>query len=305
MQVSIFAIIFASIFGFGTMHLLTEMGERRIIASGGISHLTQGRYISGQMPIRPLTHRNRQEEVYQRSEQVTAQIQVALTLGPANLIQRAQIRDFRASDYLQEECLVYLIREYLKEDAKVIVNQLAQELLQRCAKYINSKLAILGEEAAKEAYHDVITELFAQIVDLTSDRGDFLEVRFWKVVDRLAISAFNSYCDDLNRAREAISLSSLAGAGHEEKTDEHRSQREVAAPLSFLEQAPLLRDALKTLEEPYRTVFVLRHYEGWKIEASDPSEPSISKYFRKTPPTIRSWLTKAEATIRQWRGEEP
>jgi len=61
--------------------------------------------------VRPLTRRNRQGSVYERTEAVEERIRFALCLKPAAMIEQARIRDYKAPNYLQEECLVYLIRE--------------------------------------------------------------------------------------------------------------------------------------------------------------------------------------------------
>ncbi len=67
--------------------------------------------------------------------------------------------------------------------------------------------------------------------------------------------------------------------------------------------ALLYREALALLDEPMRTAFVLRHYEGWPIEDRDETVPTISRYFNKTPRTIRNWMTTAEQALAAWRGE--
>jgi len=52
-------------------------------------------------------------------------------------------------------------------------------------------------------------------------------------------------------------------------------------------------------------VFVLRHYEGWPIEDKDPSVPTISRHFQRTPRTIRNWMREAENVLAAWRGGYP
>ena len=64
-----------------------------------------------------------------------------------------------------------------------------------------------------------------------------------------------------------------------------------------------LCEALASLEEPQRSVFVLRYYQGWPVESKHPGEPTISGYFGVTSRTIRNWLTSAEKRLSEWREE--
>src|SRR3712207_5692366 len=81
--------------------------------------------------VRPLTHRNRQGEVCQRSEAVEERIRSALCLKPTAMIEEARVRDYKVPNYLQEECLVYLIREYKSRGERRVVEELSEILLRR------------------------------------------------------------------------------------------------------------------------------------------------------------------------------
>nr|MBA4115594.1 hypothetical protein [Rubrobacter sp.] len=159
------------------------------------------------MHVRPLTRRNRQDVVYQRMETVEERIRSALCLKPSAMIKEARVRDYTAPNYLREECLVYLIREYKIRGERRIVEDLTEILLRRCSRSINDGLRNLSSEGGDQsqtvehAFRDVVEELFDRILDLESDRGDFLQVRFWPVVEKLRIGAFNSYLEALNQAK--------------------------------------------------------------------------------------------------------
>lgn len=272
------------------------------------------------MHVRPLTHRNRQGEIYQRTEVVEKQIRSALSLGSAAMIEEARIRNNTAPNYLQEECLVYLIREYKSRGERRIVEELSEILLRRCSKYINDGVRNLRSkhdhsERVEHAFRDVVDELFEQILDIESDRGDFLQVRFWPVVGKLRISAFNRCLEDLNRAKDAVTWDSVAGyEGHSEEGEEKRGRKRRGsdseppqeAGLSAEQRAAYLdaaREVLDRVDEPYKTAFVLHHCHDWPIETKDPRLPSISGYFGKTPRTISDWLRRAEEMIERWKGE--
>lgn len=274
------------------------------------------------MHVRSLTRQNRQGEVYQRTEAVEKQIRFALDLEPAAVIEAAQIRDYRARNYLQEECLVYLVREYKSRGERGVVEKLSEILLQRCAKYVNDGVRNLRSETGdhsrtvEHAFRDVVEELFKQILDLDSDKGDFLQVRFWVVVDKLRIGAFNRYLENLNRAKAAVAWDSVAGYGQSAEEGEGRkggkhrgadSKPPQEAGLSAEERLAYLdtaREVLDYLDEPYRTAFVLRHYYDWPIESEDERLPSISRYFGKTSRTIGDWLKRAREAIESRKGEK-
>lgn len=273
------------------------------------------------MHVRPLTHRNRQGEVYQRKEAVEERIRSALSLKPAAMIEQARVRDYKAPNYLQEECLVYLIREYKSRGERRVVEELSEILLLRCSKYINEGVQNLRSEVGDHsqrvahAFRDVVKELFDRILDLESDRGDFMQVRFWPVVEKLRIGAFNRHLEDIKRAEEAVTWDSVAG--YEQRSEEgeekrgkrrHTSDSEPPqeAELSAEQRAVYLdaaREVLDRVDEPYRTAFVLRRYYDWPIEIEDTRLPSISGYFEKTPRTIREWLKRAKEMIERWKGE--
>ncbi len=136
-----------------------------------------------------------------------------------------------------DDSLVYLIREYKGKDRNSVVNDLTRILLQRCAKFINNRLKILGQDTVEEAFHDVIQEMFTQILDLNSDRGDFLQVRFWAALKVIVISTFNRYKKRLEEAKNTVPLSSLAG--YERTADDNNTRtfvihlRTHIEPLSF------------------------------------------------------------------------
>ncbi len=271
--------------------------------------------------VRPLTRRNRQGEVYQRTETVEEQIRAALSVKPTAMIEEARVRDYTAPNYLREECLVYLIREYKSRGERRIMEELSEILLRRCSKSINKGLQNLRSEGkddsqtVEHAFHDVVEELFDQMLDLESDKGDFLQVRFWPVVEKLKINAFNRHSEALNRAKDAVTWESVAeyeqrsGEGAEKKGGKHRggdSQSLQKAGLSAEQRAAYLeaaREVLDHVEEPYKTAFVLHHYYDWPIETKKPGLPSISRHFAKTPRTINDWLKRADERIERWKGE--
>lgn len=264
-------------------------------------------------PVTPLTRRNADAVGYRREPAVERQIREALTLRPDQLRERVRIGDRESPGYLKEESLIYLIRHHRQTGELRLVNDISEALLRRCARLIDSRLNRLGGEAARDGYNDVVERLFAQVLDFESDRGDFLQVRFWVALERLAIRAFNEQLKQHKRVEDEVSLSSLAGHDRDEDDAAGRNVRphpdaEAGTPTlggeAAVERNDLIQDALSRLEEPYRSAFLLRHHAGWPIEDKDPSVRTISRHYGKDPRTVRNWLRRAKETLEQWRGEQ-
>lgn len=258
----------------------------------------------------PLTHRNSAGEVYQRHPVVEQQIIMAMRLGPDGLRARAALADTTSPDFLREESLVYLIRHFHRAGQQQLVNDLAEVLLRRCATFIHRRLRSLGDEAARTGYEDVVERLLSLILDLGSDRGDFLQVRFWLGLERLVLRVYHELLLELRRMQATVPISSLAGYDHDEEDEAGqtvRRGRQVGAeepPDEWIASCDLVRDALRCIEEPFRSAFLLRYYMGWPVEDQDPSVRTISRHFGKDPRTIRNWLRKAGEALQRWRGEQ-
>jgi DNA-directed RNA polymerase specialized sigma24 family protein len=241
---------------------------------------------------------------YRREPAVEEQIRAALRSDPAALVERAAVRDQASPVYLREECLVYLVREFALQGEAAHVATLSEALLGRCTRFIHGRLLVLGAQAAEDAYCEVVARLFDLILDVGSDRGDFLQVRFWVALEKMVISAFGRQVKEQARTRRHVPLTALPGEdGDEDEQHVAPGTLQAGEPRSAPDQALLVREALAALDEPYRTAVILRHYEGWPIEDRDPTVPTISRYFNKTPRTIRNWMATAEEALAAWRGE--
>lgn len=248
----------------------------------------------------PLTRKNADGEILQREPVVDMQIQEALRLAPKNLRRRSEIRDKGSPDFLKEESLVYLIRYYRRVGNESVANALSKSLLSRCSTWIYGRLYKLGADAAKEGHSEVVKQLFVQILDLGSDKGDFLQVCFWVVLKkRFTAPVFNNQLKQLKFGQNSIPLTSLEGYDSE---DTNALVSPQSIELKVIEK-DLIRAGLSQLRKPLRSAYLLRHYYGWQIENQDPNVQTISRRFNKTPRTIRNWLNKAEKCLEAWREE--
>ncbi|SRR6266571_6990357 len=267
--------------------------------------------------LRPLTRRRPNGAVYRRSGAVDAAIGAALALDPDELRLRAKIRDRDNARFLQEEVLVYLLRDARARGDDGTVTWLWNALVGRCASHIHSQLATLGAQYLDEGYNAVLREIGMHILDLSTDSGDFLQVNFWTVLRRRTISEFSRQLREKQEADAEVQLSSLAGEeplGADEddaETVPRLSQGDCpagpATPLEQLERAEdhaIIDRALSVLPPIVREAFILRHREGWKIHSKDPNEMTISRALRRSDRMIRKYLEEAQARLRAWREEE-
>ena len=258
----------------------------------------------------PLTRSNRQGNVCQRSTAVESQILSCLALADDEIIGRAPITDKDADGYLQEETLVYLIRESDQERNPVLFEVLSEVLVTRLQGQLSFRFRALEPNAREDAYGQAMAALFERILS-PDGSGDFLQVRFWMALNTLAIDIFRASYQQMGEDRailhpdEPLSSSDddedtaegweiIAGADGNTPYDIQRFNEaigEVAA------------GGLECMPEPIRAAFILRHMEGWPIESSDADELTLSKHFEKTPRTIRNWLGQADRQLRDWRGE--
>lgn len=249
---------------------------------------------------KPLTRRNRQNESYTRTEKVETEIRSALSLDCAALIARASISDKSAPNYLQEESLVYFIREALSRQEEKTFRSLFQILHSRCVNYVYFCFSSFEPDKRDDAFQNVITHLVDKIMDLEDDGGDFFQVRFWFGLKRLIVTEYTSQVKATEEDIEKLVF-----------VDEQIEGEEGLQPMLELpgnclspEDTVILKAGLSSIQDPYRKVFILRYYVGWPIKSNDPDEVTLSSYFGVTPRTIQNWLDAAEKSLAKWRKEK-
>lgn len=123
--------------------------------------------------LKPLTHLNSKTgQPYERDPNVERQIVEALGLDPAALREQVEVGERSSPQFLQEECLVYLICRYAQDSRMSrLASDLSEALLSRIEGYLASQLRWLGVEHAAEAGDEVVTKLFGRITDQGSARA--------------------------------------------------------------------------------------------------------------------------------------
>lgn len=260
----------------------------------------------------PLTRKNAVGDTYSRAPDVDRQIMQVLVLPPETIRNRVAIEESKSSDFVSEECLIYLLRHYFRRGDTATVNILAEELLRRCAPIVLKHLRTFGPQALEEGQSEIVERLFRKILDISTDKADFFQVRFWLAMERLCVQEFNRQLKRRRREMKGLSVSQLQlSDGDEDEAGERvtgmlteKDERRLSVPSDEqrIVDDDLRRAALTQLHEPLRSAFWLRHYEGWPIEDQNPAVATISRHFVKTPRTIRNWLARADEILARWRG---
>ena len=246
--------------------------------------------------VEPLTRRN-----CKRLPKVEWQIADALTLEPEALLKRAQQREKTAPDFLSEETLVYFIRRADRNGDAETRNVLFCELFERCKPHFSGKFRGFDRKEDRqdlqgEVKKRVIEDLLAQ-----DDRGDFMQVRFWKYLEYKSIDACRKA---LRHTKDTESLdASYFGDG----VFEGRTRLETEAdPRLSPEEFTIISKGLAKLPLRLRQVFLLRHYVGMEIGSdnsaeAERNEPTIAAHFRCTGRTIRNLLKEADRLLASFR----
>jgi DNA-directed RNA polymerase specialized sigma24 family protein len=218
---------------------------------------------------RPLTRRTREGIPYARDPDVQRQIDVALSLDPTDLIARAQVSSPESDDFLREECIVSVIREYLAAGDDATVNALFDDLLSRGGRFIHSRFRALDRDLARDAYDEILGQMAEAIFDLESESGDYLQVRFFHRLKTLCIDEFRKRTNRQEVEKlDRLDEGEVAGGGV--------SGTPAAEPPGSTDDWEACREALAVLPQPLRELFVLRHYHGWSVDSRDPGDVTLS-----------------------------
>lgn len=249
---------------------------------------------------KPLTRRNRQNESYTRTEKVETEIRSALSLDWSALIARASISDKSSPSFLQEESLVYFIRDALGRKEEKAFRNLIQILHSRCVNYIYSCFSSFDPDKRDDAFQNVITHVIDKIMDLEDDSGDFFQVRFWFGLKRLILTEYENQVKATEGDKENLIFMDEQVEGEEGLQPMMEFPGNCLSP----EDTVILKAGLSSIKDPYRKAFILRYYVGWPIKSNDPDEVTLSSYFGVTPRTIQNWLDAAEESLAKWRKEK-
>jgi hypothetical protein len=245
-----------------------------------------------------ITLRNTKNELYQRLPKVESQIREALALDRQALIQRVNQKDYKADDYFQEECLVYLARKFIREGNSEQIEDITTALIARISKHINGIVSYpLDESCVQDCFREVISEVFSQIFDVESSNVDYAEVRFWKWLDGRIFNVLRKFIriQRKNNVTDSFDEHSENGKGYNFKEPPNYLRNKGITP----EQEACILEGLGFLDERERQIYIMRYLWGMEIENQDSNITTISKHFQVTPRAVRKWFEKAENKLQK------
>lgn len=245
--------------------------------------------------VNPLTRRG-----YKRTKATQRQIADASALGSAELIARARERDEKAPDYMAAEALVYFIRRADGAGDDRTRDALIRELVQRCTVFFRGQFRGCSKEDREDLQGEVLTALVDDLLD-PSNRGDFMQVRFWLYLKRKTIDASRVI---FRHSGDTESLDT-GFSGDTESEGQTKLDAQADNRISP-EEVMMLSEGIATLPPRLREVFLLRHYVGMKIGADNPAddapkEMTLAQRYGRSGRTIHNWLKEAEAQLARFR----
>jgi len=245
--------------------------------------------------------------VYTRTPEVESQIREALLLDQAVLRERVAVERYTEPGFIKEECLVYLVRLFLRERKDKLVSHLMNCLVTRIARRVHSQAsASLHWSLVDDCSQNILTDVAGRLTDMTTDKDDFAQSRFGLWLERVTYNALRPY-----RTFQKNTRASQVNVEGIERSNgkKHRLHVDPLSPEQILEQAETKQlrkqradELLKKLDPGVREAYRLRHEEGMEIENKDPDVMTISKHFQRSPRPIRNWLKAAEEKLQQAQG---
>ncbi len=260
--------------------------------------------------VTPLRKSTQKGKKYRRDSDVEAAISVVSAQSLATILARATVRHPKADGYLPSECLVYLVREALREKDESRYRALLKMLLDRCE-------FTLKRHVAEDAFPDAAllrTEILSDFASLfvenwanpDATKLDFYEIRFNKAfaafyVDRVRAESsrtrpLQSYAGDTEEGSE---LETQSFSDDESLTNLVESDRLENASPSEIAFRDEVFDAIKRLPADERHAVTLHYRLGYEIESEDPSKRTVASICGVSGRTIRNRLARALSTLKQ------
>jgi DNA primase large subunit len=247
---------------------------------------------------KPLLKKDRNGKTYTRPPEIEAAIDLALSLDLESLVDRAALRDEKSAAYVPSECLVHLLREFLRRGLGDAVNKLLPVFLARCGRILSKSTAV-GYVPNIESLNEEILAQFAMLFaedgrQESSSALDFYEVRFGMAFRALRISISKA---EHERTESLVSFSDSNDEGEELSESEVLGRtRPAVADFPSLENLVLqheIAEAIKRLPKKERDAVVLHFHYGYEIESEDPTKRTVAMICGVTGRTVRNRLRRA------------
>ncbi|MES2463822.1 MAG: hypothetical protein V4671_24905 [Armatimonadota bacterium] len=252
--------------------------------------------------VRSLTRvRKDNGAAYVREKGVDSQIQQLCVLSErSRQLRLMQAGERGSADRLQEETLVYFLREYDRRGESEVAWRIAEGLAERVSGHVARKLSRwrLTPEESDDCARDLFAALWEALFSHEA-AAEFWEVRFWVCLDRRLWN--------LVEKRQAVRDNELRpGDASHEDADGDSAADEVSAFGRLVDGGPgpetlaEHKEALALLTETERLAVYLCRVEGLPEESEDPTRMTAAKILGVTGRSVRNYLRRAEAKLHEW-----
>lgn len=250
------------------------------------------------LQIKPLTKRSRMTgELYTRRAEVERQLAQVVSFDNSRILELLKNKSRESEEYLFDETIVYLLREWSAEKKDFAFETLYLELNRRVWRllkkfYKNFAAAADFEDFGQKIELAVIEKIF----DLESDSADYAQINFGHFVVTQAKVFWSGNLVKIKREEE------IFYSPPNDEDGENKREMQFAAHDISPEEKLILREAIAKLPDNIRNVAVLI-LDGWQIESKDETQLTISKHLKINSRTIRNWLNEARRILAGYEGE--
>lgn len=244
--------------------------------------------------ITPLTRSGKDQEVYVRREEVTRQLEELSRSTEEVIARRIKVEQEEEPESIKSEALVFLYRLYLGMDLAEDIFKTLTLRVERMLRKVKWTYSMPEQD-----FEDFLQDVHFQLLDKISaenNKGDFAQASFGDYVKALSQNELKKYVVRSKRKKVTDSI---------DETYDGEDNSPVRITVEEMNLSPderlLLTEAINSMEEPNRTVWLMFHQMGFQIESKDPNERTISKHYNRTGRTIRNWLADAEKSLKKWK----
>lgn len=247
---------------------------------------------------RPLSKVDRQGTPYARPPEIQTDLDVALAQSTVELAQRAALG--RSSPrYLRSEVLLHVIRDARRRNDRV-VNELVPLLLARCVFKLKSKT---------DDGHviDEVLGRFAEMIAADGQGADPNQLDFFEVKFNQAFKALRLGIQLREKSRQevvALPVEPIAQPGFDDESTSQSSRDGSPSQAEASARGEQLLAAIRALPKDVREAVTLVRCLGYKIESTDPNEPTAATRCGVSGRTIRTRLAEAARLLKNFK-EEP
>ena len=205
--------------------------------------------------------------LYLRREPIEALLDELVSLPTDILVEKCKFTDSKESGYIPSECLVYVIRESLRQNDETLCNTLLPILLERCRKILTNKVSNRQFSDAIQLRREILgkfSELFAtDWLSEDQDLLDYYEVNFNHAFQCLRINNIRPELKDLEKKFSgSVEIKEETGELHRRLVEHEVADKAKLLPLEKKALLDQLWCFIRTLPEKQQKTLMLFYIDG-------------------------------------------